>query len=215
MRSKKEISYIKPKKLNFNEDVKVQPWLHFLIEAYYIVDKGISFAINSELKRKKVLACKNRCSNCCKTHKDIPVYPLELVGISWYVVEKIEGDYREILKKQLLEYSEDKPCPFLINDSCIIHPMRPIACRQFIVFNKPCEINEDPYYTRREDVLTPQKKYVDMAFFTMLPFYGIDDEKERWRIIEKGSIHSIVKIIQTCNWKSLAEKMNEYDLKIF
>lgn len=89
--------------------------------------------------------------------------------------------------------------------------MRPIACRQFIVFGEPCAENEDPFYTRLKDVLPPIKKYVDQAFFIMLPFYGVKDELERKKVIQSGAVHKLVKLIQTCNWKSLADRMDEFD----
>ncbi|MBS1233386.1 MAG: hypothetical protein H6R42_1040, partial [Nitrospirae bacterium] len=148
------------------------------------------------------------CWNCCKTHQTIPVYPLELVGLSWYVTEKITGPEREIIKTQLRSYKENDPCPFLVNGGCSVHPMRPVSCRQFNVFGTPCAEGEDPYYTRREDVLSPIKKYTDRAFFIMLPFYGLKDENERWKIIESGAVHQVVKLMQTCKWKSLADKMD-------
>jgi len=97
---------------------------------------------------------------------------------------------------------------------CSVHPMRPISCRQFNVFGTPCAEGEDPYYTRREDVLSPIRKYVDRAFFIMLPFYGIQREAQRWKIIESGAVHQVVKLMQTCNWRSLAEKMDEFDTAI-
>jgi Fe-S-cluster containining protein len=102
------------------------------------VDKGIAEAIRKERKNKRKVACSKGCSSCCKTHQTIPVYPLELVGISWYVTEKISGHGRELLKNQLRVYKENDPCPFLLSGSCIVHPMRPISCREFIVFGKPC-----------------------------------------------------------------------------
>ncbi|MBS1114086.1 MAG: hypothetical protein H6Q92_1849, partial [Nitrospirae bacterium] len=40
-------------------------------------------------------------------------------------------------------------------------------CRQFNVFGSPCAEGEDPYYTRREDVLLPIKQYTDRAFFDL------------------------------------------------
>ncbi len=89
--------------------------------------------------------------------------------------------------------------------------MRPMACRQFNVFGKPCEEGEDPFYTRREDVLDPVKKYVDQAFFIMLPFYGVEKESERIRIVETGEFHKMAKELQAFNWKSVAEKMNKFD----
>jgi len=182
-----------------------------LLDAYCMVDKGIAEAVRVETRKGRKLACGRGCSSCCKTHQTIPVYPLELVGLSWYVIEKMTGPDRDILKKQLRNYQENGPCPFVIDGACSVHPMRPVACRQFNVFDKPCDEGEDPYYTRRGDVLIPIKKYVDHAFFIMLPFYGVINESERWKIIESGAVHQIVKLMQTSNWKSLAEKMEEFE----
>ncbi|MGB9715131.1 MAG: YkgJ family cysteine cluster protein [Thermodesulfovibrionales bacterium] len=207
----KDIDYLRPFRLSFPDDEKIYDWLSPLLNAYYIVDKGIAEAIRREKKRKRRVACAKGCSNCCRTHKTIPVYPLELVGISWYVIEKVSGNEREILKSNLRYYKENEPCPFLLNGSCIIHPMRPVSCRQFIVFSKPCAEGEDPYYTRIKDVLMPPKNYIEEAFFIMLPFYGVKDESERRKAIKSGAIHKMVKLIQTCNWKSLADKMDDFD----
>lgn len=200
-----------PKRLSFTSDAKVHPWLSMILDAYYIVDKGIAEAVKMELRKGRKLACSKGCLSCCKTHETIPVYPLELVGLSWYVTEKISGPEREITKTQLKNYKENNPCPFLVNEACSVYLMRPISCRQFNVFGTPCAEGEDPYYTRREDVLSPIKKYVDRAFFIMLPFYGVESENKRWKIIESGAVHQVVKLMQTCNWKSLAEKMEEFE----
>jgi Fe-S-cluster containining protein len=201
------------KRLSFPGDEKLHPWLAVLLEAYYIVDKGIAGAIDAEKKKGRKLACGKGCSSCCRTHKDIPAYPLELTGISWYAAEKITGTQRATLIKQLEQCMEGEPCPFLIEGACSIHPLRPMACRQFNVFGTPCEEGEDPYYTRRGDVLSPVKKHVDQAFFIMLPFYGIEKESDRIRIIETGAFHKMVKELFACNWKSLAAKMKDFDLK--
>jgi Fe-S-cluster containining protein len=203
--------YLKPARLCFPDDEKVYDWLALLADAYFIVDTGVAEAIQKETKKKRTLACGKGCSSCCKTHQTIPVYPLELVGISWYVTEKVSGDDREALKNQLRTHKTDNPCPFLLNGLCMIHLVRPISCRQFNVFGKPCADNEDPYYTRLEDVLPPVKQYVDRAFFIMLPFYGVNDKLERRKVIQSGSMHKIVKLIQTCNWKTLADRMEEFD----
>jgi Fe-S-cluster containining protein len=199
------------RRLSFPADEKKHLWLPLLLDAYFMVDRGINEAVKTAFKEGKILACGKGCSSCCATHQTIPVYPLELVGLSWYVTEKLIGPERGIVKTQLYKYTENDPCPFLVNKTCSVHPMRPVSCRQFNVFGAPCAEGEDPYYTRREDVLSPIKKYADRAFFIMLPFYGVEDEKERWKIIESGTVHQVVKLMQTCNWKSLADKMEEYD----
>jgi Fe-S-cluster containining protein len=209
----KNNGYNQPKRLSFPVDVKMYSWLSMLLDAYYLVDRGIAEAVKVESRKGRKLACGRGCSSCCKTHSTIPVYPAELVGLSWYVTEKMKGPVRQIVKTQLRNYRDNAPCPFLVDGVCTVHPMRPISCRQFIVFGKPCAEGEDPYYTRREDVLSPIRKYVDRAFFIMLPFYGVESEAQRWKIIESGAVHQVVKLMQTCNWKSLAEKMEEFERK--
>jgi Fe-S-cluster containining protein len=199
-------------RLYFPDDEKKFPWLPLLLDAYAVIDDGISTAIKDREDKQGVkLACKNGCDNCCKTHEDIPVYPLELVGIYWFSVEKITELVRSILKTQLLNYVKGNPCPFLINGSCSIHSMRPLACRQFNVFNKPCDEGEDPFHSRKEDVLTPIEEYTNRAFYIMLPFYGVIDEAEKEHIIKNRLIHTQVKVLQLLNWSDLAKRMDDYD----
>jgi Fe-S-cluster containining protein len=201
------------KRLSFPHEEKNLAWLKILLDTYFIVDKGVAKAVEVEQKRGRKLACSKGCSHCCSTHKDIPIYPLEIVGISWYATEKITGPAREMLKRQLNNFKQSAPCPFLVDTHCSIHPMRPMACRQFNVFGRPCKEGEDPYYTRREDVMDPVKKFVDQAFFVMLPFHGVKNESERIKIIETGAFHKMVKELHACNWKWLAEKMERFDRK--
>lgn len=199
--------------INYEQDRGKFPWLTMLLDAYEIIDKGIRIAIIKEEKRHNIeLSCKNGCANCCKTHKDIPVYPLELTGIYWYVIEKITTHIRQPLKKQLA--SHKKPvCPFLVDESCSIYPVRPVACRQFNVFGKQCEAGEDAYHTRREDVLIPIKDYTEKAFFVMLPFYGITNEGDKNHAIKNNLIHAHAQNLHSTNWRLLARRMDDFDYK--
>jgi len=206
-KKKQRFPFDKIKRVSFPGDEKKHSWLGPLLDAYFIVDKGVAKAIEAERKKGRNLACSKGCSNCCSTHKDIPVYPLELEGIFWYVTEKTTGPAREVLKRQLNDFTISAPCPFLIDGACSIHPLRPMACRQFNVFGEPCGPGEDPYYTRREDVMDPVKRYVDQAFFIMLQCHGVEKESERIRIIETGDIHKMVRELQACKWKELASKL--------
>jgi len=202
---------LKTKRISFPQEEKRLPWLSMLLNAYYILDKGVAVAIESEQKRGRELACKRGCSNCCAWFKDIPIYPLELTGISWYAAEKILDYKRVPLKTRLKNHKKNDPCPFLIESACSIYTMRPMACRQFNVFGKYCEEGEDPYYTRIEDVLPLVKKYVDQAFFIMLPFHGVEKESDRVKAVESGAMHKTVQVLQKCNWRLLAERMEHFD----
>jgi len=202
------------KRFHFPADEARFVWLPMLLDAYEIIDRGIDIAIKREKRKtQRRMACSEGCGACCKTHADIPVYPLELAGIYWFAIEKVGGEARNILMGQLAGHEGKPPCPFLINNACSIYPIRPVACRQFIVFSKPCAEGEDAFHTRREDVLTPLQDFTDQAFFTMLPFYGITKEADRIQAVKNKVLNTRVRNLQECDWKALAKKMEEMDLK--
>ncbi len=165
------------RRLRFPADEKRLPWLSPLLDAYALADTGVAVSIKTvEKKQKKKLACGKGCGNCCVHQSDLPLYPHEIVGIYWYATEKISGPARNLLRNRLAAGSAAPGCPFLVENSCIIHPLRPVGCRQFNVFTAPCATGEDPYYTRREDVLQPDADYLDRAFAAVLPFYNFKRE---------------------------------------
>lgn len=198
---KKNSPRIISKRLHYPEDEKRLQWLPLLLDAYAIADTGVEIAIKSgEERRKQRLACGKGCGNCCKHQTDLPFYPHELVGIYWYVAEKMATSERARLKEKLACHTANSPCPFLIEGSCSIHPLRPIGCRQFNVFNAACSPGEDPYYTRREDVLTPPAEYTDRAFAAVIPFYDI---KENDLAAAIRFIRAQIMNIQTFDWRKL------------
>jgi len=198
-------------RLEFPDDEVRQAWLPLLLEATAIVDAGVSEAVGREQKQGRELACHKGCAACCRSHTTIPVYPLELIGITWYTVEKLAGPVREQLQQQLRAHRQGEPCPLLVDNACSVHPLRPLACRQFNVFGQVCVEGEDAYYTRRSDVLTPLREYADAAFDVMLPFYGVKTSAERKRLIDSGQVHQLVKVLQEYDWPKLADRMQAYD----
>ena len=192
-------------RLHYPGDEKRLPWLPLLLDAYAMADEGVALAIrNEEKRRRQRLACGKSCGSCCEHQKDLPLFPHELVGIYWYVLEKVGASERKILKDRLGERTADSPCPFLFDGSCSIHPMRPMGCRQFNVFGQPCAPGEDPYYTRRGDVLTPLADYTDRAFAAVIPFYELveTDPAAAIRLIRAQIMN-----LQTFDWGKLAGNM--------
>jgi hypothetical protein len=59
---------------------------------------------------------------------------------------------------------------------------------------------EDPYYTRRSDVLVPLADYTDRAFNAVAAFYGMGSERDREKVVRhiKGKILNL----QEHDWKS-------------
>lgn len=196
------------RRVHFPEDEARLPWLPMLLDACAIADTGVAIAIrDEEKKRKKKLACGKGCGNCCEHQKDLPLYPHELVGIYWYVSEKMADPNREVLRGRLAAGGSGEACPFLIDKACSIHPVRPIGCRQFNVFTSPCAPGEDPYYTRRDDVLTPASDYTDRAFATVLPFYNMKREGALAEAIRL--VRSQIMNLRSFDWSKLVAIMDQ------
>ncbi len=200
-----------PDALSFPEAQAKFPWLTLLLQAYHIADLGLAQAIAQQQARGRQLACAKGCSACCRSHSTIPVYPMELAGLAWYASEQVAEPLRATLRAQLAAHASGSPCPFLVEGVCSVHPLRPMACRQFNVFGRACAEGEDAYYTRREDVLDPVASAMDEAFYTMLPYYGIRGDTARREFVAAGAQHQFVRVLQTCRWPSLAQKMAEFD----
>ncbi|MBF0608107.1 MAG: YkgJ family cysteine cluster protein [Magnetococcales bacterium] len=187
--------------LGFDRNDKGYPWLSVLLDGYEIIDEGVEAAIRAEVARgTRHLACHKGCGNCCISQRDIPVYPHEVAGIYWYVSEKMPQHARSVLMSQL----EASPsCPFLGGQECLIHAARPVSCRVFNVFGSPCQPDEDPFYTRQFDVLIPPQQYINEAFYSVMPFYGVKDRYDRMDALEDGLIHSKIMNLKSYNWKEL------------
>lgn len=202
-------NYSKPQRLSFPEDEKENEWLSWLLDSYFTADKGIFESVLREEKKGRTLACAKGCSTCCTTHVTIPLYPLEILGIYWYVILKVNGNKREKMKDQLNSFKSGNSCPFLVDGACGIHPLRPLACRHFNVFGKQCKEGEDPYYTRRHDVLTPNEKIKNKALSMMLQLNGISDRKERKEFVRSGKVHGLARNLQEVEWDKLALRMSQ------
>ena len=200
-------------RLSFPQDEQRQPWLAPLLEAYRIVDEGVAEGIARAARQGRHLACAKGCAACCRSHLTIPVYPLELVGIYWYATERLEEPVRSRLKAQLRAHVSGAPCPFLVDEACSVHPLRPMACRQFNVFDRVCVEGEDAFHTRPQDVLVPDRRRVDAAFFELLPFYGVKGTRERRDALKKGLQHALAKVLQEQDWAKLAGRIEERDAR--
>ncbi len=196
-----------PERLRFPEAEERHDWLAPLLDAFYATDQGVHEGIRRQQRQGRTLACNKGCGSCCETHTTIPVYPLELIGLYWYAAEQIEGELRDRLRDSLRAFETGAPCPFLLDQRCAVHPMRPMACRHFNVFGRPCAEGEDAYHTRRADVLTPIRRYQDEAFFHLLPFHGVKSKAERRQAIKKGTVHALARVLQELDWNRLADRM--------
>lgn len=174
-----------------------------------LVDAGVEIAVRAQERRRgERRACRKGCAVCCRTQSDIPVLQIELAAISWYCVEKLEGRAREVVRGSLEGHARGGPlCPFLADDACAVHPVRPMACRLFTVFGRPCAEGEDPFHERRGQMLTPPPGLLERAYCVMLPFHGVTEPADQQTWLERGLITSLAVNLPDCDWRSLARLM--------
>ena len=205
--SKKRPAAAAQARLAFAEDEARLPWLGLLLEMHHITDQGVAQGIRQGERQGRTLACARGCAACCRSHSDIPVYPLELAGIAWYATEKLQGELRERLRQQLAQHRASPSCPFLVDEACAIHPLRPMACRHFNVFDRACAEGEDAFHTRRGDVLTPLAFHKDKALAAMLRHHQVPTGAERKARVADGSVHALAQSLRALRWENLAQRM--------
>ena len=193
----------------FPADEAKHAWLPVLLRMHALVDGGIAAAVRNEERRRGVRrACRSGCDVCCRTQSDIPVFPIELAGISWYSAEKLEGQKRAAAQAGLARHvAGARACPFLVERACAVHPVRPIACRLFTVFGRPCAEGEDPFHERRSDMLTPPPELLARAYRVLLPFHGVLEPQDQELWLGQGLVNTLAVNFPACDWSSLARLM--------
>lgn len=132
----------------------------------------VNLVLKREQKEGRQISCKAGCGTCCCQMvplsipeafylRDLvnslpPEVQRELINRFDYIIDvlKHQGLYTELEKPDIgddeyldiaKKYMQLKlPCPFLSNDVCIIHPVRPLACREYNV-TTPAEWCSDPF----------------------------------------------------------------------
>ena len=142
----------------------------------------------------RALACGPGCAACCRQAIPVSVAEgaairlfLDLAGLSLALATgaltenagamSMEGagpgnNPEGSLRAKSVD-AEDDPsrCPFLQAGCCAIYPVRPFACRRFLVFGRTCEQDEDPTVTRPEDMFKPSQKKLFETLCLTLPVY--------------------------------------------
>ena len=177
------------------------PWLTALIEAGSIIDHGVDRAVALS---GRVPACRAGCHACCS--QPIPVSTIETQGLRWFALSHLSGDLARKVG-EALTMQRQAPCPFLVDGACAVYPMRPLACREYIVFNQPCRLGERPEQTRPLDVLPLARTAQLQAFTVLLPFYGVRGGAARDEALQNRLVLRDTRILQQLDWQGLGSAL--------
>ena len=186
------------------------PGVDLLLDAFAVVDCGVAQAI---AHRGQTPACGPNCYQCCI--QPIPATPLEILGLRLFMqlefVPAPESEVRQALIAGFAQFRGDgaslgATCPFLYEGRCAVYPVRPMACRRYIVYETPCAKGEDPTTTRPHQVLQPGQDFLQAALRHTLPWYH-----ERYPLPAKPTaaeaqafFRSVTTILQAVPWAQYA-----------
>jgi hypothetical protein len=190
----------------FPDDEDRLPWLAILLDSYAIADEA-NAAVLADCSRRQVdIACHKGCDSCCQ-RPSVPVCELELLGIEWFVVEKLAEPARSRVVAQLLACRSTPRCPFLIEGACGIHPVRPLICRQFFVRSRPCSPGEDVMQTRPQDVVLPPLSSARRIAMRLLDHYGFRKPSDKLRAFERGFVGQNSRLMINHDWSAVSVRM--------
>ncbi|MDR2892185.1 MAG: YkgJ family cysteine cluster protein [Deltaproteobacteria bacterium] len=154
-------------RLRLPRDERKHSWLPLLLDCYALIDFSVAQAIEQAEKSEKKLACHKGCAACCS--QVIPLSTLECLGIKFYVQNILDPQHQAALHEKL--NGPLATCLFNFAGCCAVYPLRPIACRRYLVCSRPCAKGEVPAVTRPADSLEPSREYLQQAIELTLPFY--------------------------------------------
>ena len=189
-----------------NHRFERMPGMSLLLDAFALVDCGVaeSIALQGEPS-----ACGPDCCQCCI--QPIPATPLEILALRLYAELELPPARREALKATFALFHGKRAtlgdaCPFLLEKSCGVYPVRPIACRRYVVFGQPCKAGEDAIQTRPADVLHPRQDTMQAALRLTLPWY-----RERYPLPEhitaeetQAFFRGVITVLQAVPWAQYA-----------
>ena len=186
------------------------PGMGLLLDAFAVVDCGVAQAI---VHRGQTPACGPNCYQCCI--QPIPATPLEILGLRIFMQQELAPEIQPEVRQGLIAgfapfrgdgQALGAACPFLYEGRCAVYPVRPLACRRFIVYATPCAKGEDPTTTRPQQVLQPGQDSLQAALRHTLPWYG-----QRYSLPAKPTaaqvqafFRSVTTILQAVPWAQYA-----------
>jgi hypothetical protein len=132
-------------------------------EIYQICDELIAGCLKNGAKP----SCKKGCYWCCFMR--VKVTPLEVLCIIDYLQSSLTPGELSALRQRLVETDEitrgmdghqrvraKKICPLVVDDECLVYPVRPITCRTYHSLNSSdCKLSlddEEHHIKIRQDI---------------------------------------------------------------
>jgi Fe-S-cluster containining protein len=199
-----------PERARFPTAEAAHWWLAPVLDAYAILDDGLGVEVPREAARRgEKVACHKGCSECCK-NAEVPILPPEIATVSWYVCEELPRTIQVRLVSRLEHHNKSTECPFLLDDSCSIYPVRPLMCRGHHLFGQPCVPNEDIVQSRRGDVCMQSAALSRKVGLRILDAMEWPNRNAKVRAFEAGIMVNLAKQIHQFDWRICATNLKRF-----
>jgi len=191
--------------------------------AQSLTDHCVNQAIKDNLKDDQSISCKKGCSSCCSqlvpiTHTEVSYLHMLIEQLApehkQRIISRFEGAKTRLIKNdlwdaitspQLLTESATTQlktkyaalniqCPFLENNSCSIHPYRPLVCREFLV-TSPADLCQPTIDKQTRDEQTKEK-------IKCLPVLPVSQALSALLLEESGYISIWIPLIMVPFWET-------------
>lgn len=81
----------------------------------------------------KFAVCSKGCSHCCYQAIPIAIYEARYIGEH---INKPPIELKQRISRDVMSFSDQTPCPFLLEGECSIYEHRPLTCRTHVTFDK-------------------------------------------------------------------------------
>ncbi len=178
-------------------------WLYALKKAYTEADALTRAVIKTRKKLNLApVVCAKGCSACC-LNASVPILKPEVLAITWFVCECVDYGTQRLLMRNIIGMARNPACPFLLDQCCSIYPLRPLACRHFIVTGKKCSPREDVLKQRPEDILPLPPNRTDRISRYMLQAAGEYSPRQVEELVKGRKPPELAVLMHQVDWRRL------------
>jgi len=190
-------------------DEDEHPWLTILLDALHVLDHGLGHEVAAEEQRRGIgVGCHAGCTACCQS--GLRLRRIEIEGIAWYASTRLDDETWSRVKARLAR-EDDGVCPFLLDGQCSVRPLRPITCRTFFVFGKPCRVGERLFQIRPGDIFDRSDALDERVAMRLLDdeSLGLRDEQAKLAAYRTSMMYMSALDLQQVDWVATIDALRD------
>lgn len=179
-----------------------------ILQVYQNVDE----IIDKELTEHGAdIACKKGCDNCCK-HIGFPILEPEAFAIAAHIKEQANNEINQTIRKQIDQYEPgQQECPFLVDTTCGVYAVRPLACRTHYIHGETCTPEDVTSDNRINDIHRYPESDMVEAHLPLMDCYGIKGREQQVIAFCSGVVEMASMPMNSINWRGILDHIEKQE----